>query len=439
MLSIVVLGGSAIGSYVLCLPCLIDQSPEWWKVTSASLVRPASPSAPPVSDDNSAEDAAEPAEGTVEIVDLTGPGETLLSLLNSNLADEASAEKVATSLAKAINTGLNKPFDRNTPLKAGCRYSLTLDRDDRFLKASLEYDPANVFYAVAHGNEIKARKEDVVLEFKPETLSFKVENSLIESLLNQGEGQELALKLTNVFRWDIDFQSESQSGDVCKIRFERRYADDRPSGYGRILLAVYDGKKTGKKTAVLFNERYCNQEGVELKKSFLRSPLRGVLRVTSKFGRRYHPIYKKVLHHDGVDYGAPVGTSVWSVANGVVTFAGWKKGYGKFVCITHDNGYESQYGHLSRYFTTKGQKVKQGVKIGLTGDSGEVTGPHLHFNLLVGGKLVDPERVKMVKTVNRIPSPLQARFDAVVKQRLQLLEENAASVRISTSKLATVH
>jgi murein DD-endopeptidase MepM/ murein hydrolase activator NlpD len=233
----------------------------------------------------------------------------------------------------------------------------------------------------------------------------------------------LALKLLNVFRWDIDFQSESMSGDICKVLFERRYADDRPSGYGDILCAVYDGKKTGRKVAVLFNRAYYDENGVELKKNFLRSPL-SELRVTSKYGLRFHPIKKVWRKHNGVDYGAPVGTPVWAVASGVVTFAGWQRGYGRYVCIRHDNGYESRYGHLHRYFVAKGQRVKQRQRIGLVGQSGEATGPHLDFQLLRANRHIDPQdrSVRMISTLRSVPGPLKPRFETVAQQRLLHLQ-----------------
>jgi murein DD-endopeptidase MepM/ murein hydrolase activator NlpD len=256
-------------------------------------------------------------------------------------------------------------------------------------------------------------------------------------VLKAGEGMELALKLTNVFRWDIDFQSESVKGDVCKILFERRYADDRPSGYGRILCAVYEGKKTTKKTGILFSGTYYDQTGSELKKNFLRSPL-NVLRVTSRFGRRFHPILHVWRKHNGVDYGAPTGTPVWSVAGGKVTFSGWKRGYGKYVCIRHENGYESRYGHLSRIFVRKGQHIKQRQRIGLVGQTGLATGPHLDFQLLAQGKHLDPLRVRMVKVIRKVPAPLKSRFASVARQRLQRLGNVVLTQRLDNLSLSSV-
>ncbi len=371
--------------------------------------------------------------GSQEIADLTSPGDTLLSLLYENIQDDFVAEKVAASLQSIIEVHLKRQFDPNSPFKPGKRYSIVMDKDGLFIKATFELEPSEIFHCSVVDGLLKSWKEEVVLDFKEETVSFPVIGDLTESVLNAGEGVELALKLSSVFRWDIDFRSESMRGDVCKVLFERRYADDRPSGYGRILSAVYEGRKTGKKTAVLFNNEYYDENGVQLKKNFLRSPL-SVLKVSSRYGMRFHPVFRVWRKHDGVDYAAPQGTPVWAVANGVVTFAGWHSGYGNYVCVKHDNGYESRYGHLRRMFVKVGQRVKQRQKIGLVGMTGVATGPHLDFQLLLKGKHVNPLGVKMVAEVRSVPEPLKERFNFLAQQyqhkisRMILSQESAEGV-----------
>jgi murein DD-endopeptidase MepM/ murein hydrolase activator NlpD len=206
------------------------------------------------------------------------------------------------------------------------------------------------------------------VEYKTEVCTFKVQKDIVQSILDAGEERELAVKLIHIFRWDIDFQSDVKSGDDCKIVFERRYADDRPAGYGRILYAAYNGKRTGKRTASLFSGEYYDRNGVELKKDYLRAPL-NTLRITSGYGMRIHPVLKIWKMHTGVDYGAPAGTPVYAIANGTVSFQGCGDAYGLYVCIRHDNGHESRYSHLSRILVKKGQRVKQRQTIGLVGST----------------------------------------------------------------------
>ncbi len=358
--------------------------------------------------------------GCQEIVDVTGHGDTVSSLLNANLADERAAKEVAKSLASKIREHTRAPFDENTAIKPGRRYEIVVDGSGALLKASIELDSANVFYALVEDGKLKTWKEEVVLDFKTETLTFNLKGSLLESLLSIGESPELAAKLTNVFRWDIDFQSECVKGDACRVLFERRYADDKPSGYGAVLCAIYEGRKIGKKTAVLFSGEYYDESGIELKKNFLRSPL-SVCRVTSHYGRRFHPILRVWRKHNGVDYGAAQGTPVYAVNAGIVSFAGWQKGYGNYVCIKHDNGYESRYGHLQRYMVKVGQRVKQRQTIGLVGMTGIASGPHLDFQLLRKDKHVNPLSVKMVRSLNTVPGLLKPRFASVAGERISAL------------------
>ncbi|MGO9116687.1 MAG: M23 family metallopeptidase [Desulfomonilaceae bacterium] len=373
-----------------------------------------------------------------EMVDLTGEGDTLYSLLNANLLDEVASRKIAVSLAAEIQKNINKSFDANTPLEPGRSYGVSLDQNGNFLKTTVELNPADVFHAAVEGSEIKCWKEDVVLDYKIETVSFRLDGTLEKSLMKIGQGAELARKLFDVFRWDIDFQAECVRGDTCKILFERRYADDRPSGYGRILAALYDGKKTGKKVAVLFSNQYYDSKATELKKNFLRSPLSGVIRITSRFGMRFHPIYRRWRHHDGTDYGAAKGTPAFSIAKGVVTFAGWQGNYGNLVCIKHDNGYESKYGHLHRIFVKKNDRIKQHDRLGLVGQTGDATAPHLHFELLVRGKNINPLGVKYVNTPGLVPEALRSRFASLCEERLGPLEQAVILIKTADRGSATV-
>lgn len=365
-------------------------------------------------------EAKAPLSGSHEIVDLTGHGDTLVSLLAVNLPDLDSATRVANSLASVIRPYQKKAFTVNTVLESSKRYSLTLDAAGRFLEATVELAPDRVFHAIREGNAIRSWKEEVVLDYRIETAKFVVQDSLQQAVLAAGEGRGLVVKLNDAFRYDINFRSESRHGDTCKVVFERRYADDRPSDYGELLYVEYRGKKTGTKKAVRFNNAYYDEKGTELKKNFLRSPL-SVTRVTSKFGMRLHPIFKDRRMHKGVDYGAPIGTPVLSVASGVVTFAGWQRGYGKIVHIKHGNGYESRYGHLHKFFVRKGQHVKQTQRLGLVGRTGRTTGPHLDFQLLKANRHIDPLKVKMIKKLRTVPRPLMNRFKRLAKEREQLL------------------
>lgn len=429
--TILLIVGLSVGGYFCFVPAIsgrIDVSSTLpASIPSAQALE--NPSDSPEQPHAAASMAAGRASGYTEISDYTGHGDTLVSILASSVHDDALVSRIATRLASVIRKSLNdKGFDVNSVVAPGKFYRITLDGEERFLKATLELDAAYVFHAVAKGDSLRVWQENVVLDFREEALTFTLKNTLIESVLSAGETMELALRLTQVFRYDIDFYSDPMNGDECRVLFERRYADDRPSGYGRILCAVYKGKKTGLKYAVLFNNNYYNNKAQELKKPFLKAPL-NTLRVTSRFGRRLHPILKVWRQHKGVDYGAPIGTKVLSVAKGTVTYAGWAKGYGKYVCISHSGGYESRYGHLHKIFVKKGAQVEQGQSIGQVGRTGLATGPHLDFQFLKDGKHRNPEKIRSfkVKNVRTVPNPLKRRFYSLRDRRLQVLEQAAHS------------
>lgn len=150
-----------------------------------------------------------------------------------------------------------------------------------------------------------------------------------------------------------------------------------------------------------------------MKKTLLKSPLR-FRRITSTFSRgRYHPILKRYRPHHGIDYGAPTGTPIESAGSGVVKHAGWKGGYGNYIEVKHSNGYTTAYGHLSRIGKgiRSGAKVDQGQVIGYVGSTGLSSGPHLHYEVKVGGRLINPLSVKSLPGVP-VPKKEMAQFVA---------------------------
>ncbi len=376
-----------------------------------------------------------------EITDVSGEGDTLHAILSYGVTEEDSVREIAQRLAEVIGQTGGKKFTKDTPITAGKNYSLTVNGAGRLIKATLELGPADVFHAVANENSVRAWKEDVVLDFKVESLVFKVRGSLGESVRRNGESDRLTSMITEAFRYDIDFRFDSRDGDIVRVLFERRYADDRPSGYGHILCAVYEGSKTGSKTVIRFKDEYYHQDGKSVERPFLRSPLK-FMRVTSTFGMRFHPLQRVQKMHYGVDYGAPTGTPAHAIADGVVSFAGWNPHhYGNLVCIRHrdrdsNSVIETRYGHLSKIHVRTGQVVKQSVVIGLVGATGRVTGPHLHFEFRVNGKPKDPAKFKseMVKTVRHVPQSLMPRFEELKDARLQEME-NFVAVAETTPRI----
>jgi murein DD-endopeptidase MepM/ murein hydrolase activator NlpD len=238
----------------------------------------------------------------------------------------------------------------------------------------------------------------MLLKFITKTTAFvkgTISGSLYETIMTLGETPQLIMDYTDVFGWEVDFFSEVQPNDSFAILFERKYCDSVCVGYGAILAASYWGQ-VGSFSGYRFTDPegttdYYNADGENLRKTFQKSPLH-FSRVTSFFGRRYHPILRIVREHQGIDYGAPTGTPVEAVADGRVVSAGWSGGYGRLVVLGHAEGYETRYGHLSGFGKgiSSGAPARQGQVVGYVGMTGLATGPHLHYEVRKFGTPVNP-------------------------------------------------
>lgn len=207
----------------------------------------------------------------------------------------------------------------------------------------------------------------------------------------------VATQLAEIFANDIDFRRELKRGATFSVAYEAMTADGEAVTWGtttgRVVAAQFvNGAQTY--SAMWFQDgaskgAYFGLDGQSKQRSFLTSPLE-FSRVTSGFSMRMHPILNTWKQHNGVDYGAPSGTPVRTVGDGVVEFAGWQNGYGNVVHIKHNGERSTVYAHLSRVDVAKGEKVEQGETIGAVGMTGWATGPHLHFEVKIDGQQQDP-------------------------------------------------
>jgi murein DD-endopeptidase MepM/ murein hydrolase activator NlpD len=248
----------------------------------------------------------------------------------------------------------------------------------------------------------------------------------------------VAAQIADIFSTDIDFHRELRRGDSFSVVYESLTADGQPvpwnQGAGRVLAAEFvNGGRTHH--AVWFTRAdgrggYYGADGRSLRRSFLASPME-FSRVTSGFAMRFHPLLQRWRKHLGVDYAAPVGTPVRTVADGVVSFSGWQNGYGKTVEVDHGNGKTTLYAHLSRHDVKRGQRVQQGQRVGAVGMTGWTTGPHLHFEFRVNGTHQDPLRIAKASEAVVLDGASRPQFDEVVQRvrgKLELAESLTAPV-----------
>jgi murein DD-endopeptidase MepM/ murein hydrolase activator NlpD len=252
--------------------------------------------------------------------------------------------------------------------------------------------------------------------------------SLFQSIEAVGEQPDLAIAMAQIFAGEIDFNSELQPGDRYVIAFERFERDGRPSSYGAITAAEFrnDGRviRAIRFTPAGGEPGYYDDEGRSLRRFFLKSPLKFEPRVTSGFSsRRMHPVLHQTRAHRGVDYGAPQGAEVVSVASGRVLSASFDNANVRMVRIRHPSGYVSLYLHLSSFASgvRAGAAVAQGQTIGRVGSTGLATGPHLHYGLQKNGAYVNPLREhRNMPPGEPVPSADRAAFN-VERDRAQAL------------------
>lgn len=244
-----------------------------------------------------------------------------------------------------------------------------------------------------------------------------IESSLWNAMAGNGLPTELALELSDIYAWTIDFFG-LQKGDSIRVYYDEQYVDTTRIGIGRIYAAqFYHARKW--QEAYWFEEgkigNYFDEEGHSLRKTFLKAPL-NYKRISSGFTyARKHPIHKVVRPHTGVDYAAPMGTPVVSIGDGVVTMKEYKGGGGHTVKIKHNSTYTTAYLHLSKYAKglAVGKHVKQGEVIGYVGSSGSSTGPHLDFRVWKNGSPIDPLKMQS-PPAEPIPAQYKDTFATVV-------------------------
>jgi murein DD-endopeptidase MepM/ murein hydrolase activator NlpD len=301
------------------------------------------------------------------------------------------------------------------------QYEVCLTPQKKLQKLTYKTGLTNQYIAVRTDNgAFHAFRKEIPLEKETVARTFTIESSLYQAVTGQGERGGLVSEFVDIFSWDVDFYLYSRKGDTIRILFEKYFLGGRFVKYGKILAAQYIGSSQTF-SAFYFDEGrqtgYYDENGIPLRKIFLRVPVKFGQRTSSYSIRRFHPISKKYKRHTGIDYSAPHGTSIFATAGGTVEFAGWRGGYGKLMVIRHPNGYKTYYGHCSRLLVRKGAYVKQGQTIARVGRTGQATGPHVHYEVRVKGKPVNPNTIKSTRG-NPLPADQRVRFESLVQTRL---------------------
>lgn len=346
---------------------------------------------PGLVDDRSSKEPPVESKNLKTIQDKVSHGETLLAIFMKhglNMDDLYAIRDAAAKIHPLKNIHVGQPYkakieDRN---HVNCFiYQINQDSILKIEKTTTSYE---------------ARKEDIPYEKRLLSLSGEIEDNLISAIGQDREHLLLALQLSDIFAWNIDFTVDLRKNDSYRVIAEGLYLNGEFKRYGNIVAAefVNDGQLF---KAYRFEREgkidYYDEAGKSLRRAFLKAPL-NFRRISSHFsGGRLHPILKIRRPHNGVDYVASSGTPVSALGDGKVVYAGWRGDYGRLIIIKHPNGWKTCYGHLSRISprVKQGSSVKQGELIGNVGSSGLATGPHLHFELRINDSAVNPLNVKI--------------------------------------------
>lgn len=369
-------------------------------------------------------------------------GDSLMVLIREAGANSSDA----TAIAKAMGT-----IVPGSQIQAGqvLKFILVPSSQD---KGKMEPLSISLFSGLTHKATVVKSGEGEYAEYvaseKPVELTAKgpkksvsrrsnVYLSLYHAALAQNIPHDKILKILRVHSYSVDFKRRVQSGDTFEAFFDDEQ-DATPTKRKRYGTLLFTSTTIGGDTKSFYRFRtpdgsvdYYDENGSSSKQFLMRKPVRGA-RFTSGYGFRFHPVLKKRKMHSGADWAAPTGTPILAAGNGHIEFVGVKGGYGNYVSIRHANGYKTAYAHMHRFArgVKKGLKVRQGQVIGYVGSTGRSTGPHLHYEVLVNNKRVDPMRIDVPKG-RELKGRMLAAFQKERERINRLMRQPAVKTRVA--------
>jgi len=350
---------------------------------------------------------------------------------NQFLTDILMQYNVDYSTIEYLAKNYRSTFDVKR-IKAGNNYFMMLGNDSLRQPHYFVYEISPADYVVySLRDSLYAYRGTKPVETKIESAHGVITSSLWNAMVGNGYETDLAIKLSDVYAWTVDFFG-IQKNDRFEVMYERKYIDGKPVGVGRIISARFN--HYGKDQFAFYFEQdgegdYFDEKGQSLQRAFLKAPLK-FSRISSHFtNSRYHPILKYSRPHHGVDYAAPAGTPVYAIGQGVITRKGYQGGgAGNFLYIKHNSTYTTAYMHLQKFAPgiREGSKVSQGELIGYVGSTGLSTGAHLDFRFFKGGQPVNPLTVES-PPAKPVEEKYMTAFNTIVevrqKELRKLLEE----------------
>lgn len=287
-------------------------------------------------------------------------------------------------------------------IRAGNPYTIFTTQEKGDTACYMVYEKNKIDYIVFHldlTDSVTAEERSKPTEIKRQTAAGIINSSLYLTLQEQGYSSELALKLSDIYAWSIDFY-RIQKGDFFKVVYDEKFVEGESVGVENIITSNFNHQRNDFYAFQFMQDSifdYYDDEGKSLRKAFLKAPLK-FSRISSRFThRRFHPVQKRYKAHLGTDYAAPRGTPIQATGDGVVSEARFKQYNGNYVKIRHNSAYSTQYLHMTKIASgiRPGSRVRQGQTIGYVGSTGLATGPHVCYRFWKNGQQVDPYRQKI--------------------------------------------
>ena len=321
-------------------------------------------------------------------------GETFDKILNNYSIDKKEIINIKNSLIKKIN--INKLNTRQS-------IQFSVDKTNNKIKEfTFQISTTEKIYLKRNIEDGKFNQEIIILKLDKKIL-YK-ENTILQSLYKSAMNQDIPIntiiEFARIYGFQVDFQRDIRKQDKFQIMYEVFLDENKKIiESGEILFANL--KLSGQDNSLYYfdeqgSEGHYDKNGKSVQKALMKTPINGA-RLSSAFGMRKHPIDGFNKMHRGTDFAAPKGTPIMASGNGIIKKAGWCGGGGNCVKIKHNSTYETVYAHMSKFAKgiKKGVRVKQGQTIGYVGSTGKSTGPHLHYEVIINGKKVNSQTLKL--------------------------------------------
>lgn len=338
--------------------------------------------------------------------------------------------------------GLHNEARRLVNLRIGSQLQFGRSEEGELIQLRYPIDSlSELVVSLDQDTVVSAQVYDLPFSTVERVVSGNISSSLYEAALEAGLSVELVMEIVQIFGWDIDFVLDIRAGDSFHVIFQEHQMNGERLTDGNVLAAEFTTQNQTYR-AVRFTDAegetsYYNPQGESMLGTFLRSPVE-FSRISSRFGRRKHPILKKWRAHKGVDYAASRGTPIRATADGKIIHAGNKGGYGKTVILRHADRFSTLYGHMNGFAKSirRGGKVKQGDVIGYIGSTGLATGPHLHYEFRLDGVHRNPLTFKTPKA-SAVKDADRFAFETLANQQLARLDQISESYQLALSKITT--